>query len=304
MIAQIPLIAKSRTYTSYVKPCQTYTKKIQTKTKSPQSKDGLKVDEATYWNIYYEDDNFNYEWNNGLLEEKEMSNFLSELCAKWFREIIDQYLKVFPVARLITFDIGFSINLPNKKAIRKPDHTLILKSNPIQPDNLECSYKGIFDVCIEFLSDTQKKYITRDTVDKKREYRGAKVKEYYIIDSNKKHTVFYRLNQKGNYVKIKPDNGIIRSSILPGFQFRVEDLYHQPDLKELIKDEIYKEYILIDYQKQFQQAEQERKAKDDALKRLGHMEIVLEKEREAKAAAQDEIVRLKKLLTESGIMDV
>ncbi|MBF0452456.1 MAG: Uma2 family endonuclease [Candidatus Magnetomorum sp.] len=331
MRTYVPLIAKNRTYSSYVTPRQTNAKNSQSNNANQPSKDGLFVDESTYWDVYYEDDDFNYEWNNGILEEKEMPTFFSELCSKWFREIIDQYLKAFPIARLITFDIGFTINLSNKKAIRKPDHTLILKSNPIQPDILDCSYKGIYDVCIEFLSETQKKYVLRDTVDKKREYRGAKVKEYYIIDANKKHTVFYRLNQKGNYIKIKPDNGIIRSTILPGFQFRVEDLYQQPDMKELIKDDIYKSYILLDYQNQCKQTEQERKAKEkerkakekerkakekerkakekerkakekeqkhkeDALKKLHQMEIIKEKERKEKEAALEEVARLKKLL--------
>ena len=33
----------------------------------PQSRNGLTVDEATFWVDYYEDPNFKYEWNNGSL---------------------------------------------------------------------------------------------------------------------------------------------------------------------------------------------------------------------------------------------
>jgi len=58
------------------------------------------------------------------------------------------------------------------------------------------SYTGTYDICIELLSTTKKKYITKDTVTRKREYSTANVSEYYIIDIDKqKHTVFYRLKQ-------------------------------------------------------------------------------------------------------------
>ncbi|KPA10297.1 protein containing DUF820 [Candidatus Magnetomorum sp. HK-1] len=315
-----PMIAKDANTHHYAKTHQKKTTTKKTKAKKtyniPQkSKDGLYVDESTYWEVYYEDDDFHYEWNNGILEEKEMPTFFSELNAKWLGMIIDQFLRVNPIAQLIRFDIGFTLNLTKKKTIRKPDFTLILNSNPVQPDIWDRSYKGTYDLCIEFLSDSQKKYVQRDTVEKKREYKGAKVKEYYIIDADKKHTAFYRLNQKGNYVKIKPEKGVIRSAILPGFQFRIDDIYLLPDLDELINDEVYKSYILVDFQNQCLKTEKERKAKEKerkaknrALKKLDQMQKTIEKEKKEKIDAikklnqiEKETAQLKKLLKEKGI---
>jgi hypothetical protein len=40
----------------------------------------------------------------------------------------------------------------------------------------------------------------------------------------------------------RPD-GVIRSSVLPGFQFRMRDLYDQPDPSHLIHDPVYMSYI-------------------------------------------------------------
>ncbi|ETR64905.1 MAG: hypothetical protein OMM_15139, partial [Candidatus Magnetoglobus multicellularis str. Araruama] len=42
----------------------------------PQSQNGLIVDEATFWNEYYEDQDFKYEWNDGKLEEKPMASII------------------------------------------------------------------------------------------------------------------------------------------------------------------------------------------------------------------------------------
>ncbi len=38
------------------------------------SEDGLHVSENEYWEKYYEHPDFNYEWNNGALEEKPMAD--------------------------------------------------------------------------------------------------------------------------------------------------------------------------------------------------------------------------------------
>ena len=55
----------------------------------------------------------------------------------------------------------------------------------------------------------------------------------------------------GNYVSIAPvDGDVIRSTVLPGFQLRISDLYRQPTLVELAEDEIYRAFVLPEYQAQ------------------------------------------------------
>jgi len=53
-------------------------------------------------------------------------------------------------------------------------------------------------------------------------------------------------------------NGVISSNVLPGFQFRVADLYRQPLLIELAKDKVYQGFIMTEYQQEQKHAEQER----------------------------------------------
>ena len=215
----------------------------------PVSEDGKYVSEEVYWEEYYEHPDFNYEWNNGILEEKPMPNYGSSEISRWVQLLIEEYLNTYSNAKYITMDIGFKLQLPGKTSIRKPDRAIILNSNKDDIDLDDRSYKGTYDLCIEYLSDSTRKEKERDTIHKKREYRQANVKEYYIIDHKKTETAFYRLDKNGYYRKIKPDkNGVIKSKVLPGFQFRESDLYDRPSLSEMAKDNVYKSFVKTDYQ--------------------------------------------------------
>ena len=261
------------------------------------------VSETEYWEKYYHDELIRYEWNNGRLEEKDMPTHISIICVDFLLDCIRQYLKYNPIATLITYEHAFSINIQNTKRIRRPDYAVILKTNPTQMAPDDYSYKGTYDMCIELLSDTKKEYITKDTVFRKNEYANANVSEYFILDiNNRKHTAFYRLDQKGNYVDIKPQNGVIKSTVLPGFQFRIQDIYHHPDLSELIDDDVYQHYILRDFQDEKREKEkairEKEKAVRDMEKALRDREKALreiEKERIEKENALIEIKRLKQL---------
>ena len=62
----------------------------------------------------------------------------------------------------------------------------------------------------------------------------AGVKEYYILDPSGEQMRFYRLTPDRRYEQISPDaETVVHSELLPGFQFRMEDLERQPDLVEL-----------------------------------------------------------------------
>jgi len=261
-----------------------------------QSDAGLMVSESEYWENYYHDTEVRYEWNNGRLEVKDMPTHISIVCVNFLLDCIEQYLISNPIATLITYDHAFTLKAQKTKTIRRPDYAVILKSNPVQMLPGDYSYSGTYDICVELLSDTKKQYITKDTVTRKKEYANANVSEYFIVDINKqKHTAFYRLNQNGTYVKIKSQNGVIQSTVLPGFQFRIEDIYRHPNLIDLIDDDVYKNYMLLDYQKERQEKEKVRKEKEIIRKEKEiirkEKEIILqekEKERQEKEKERQE----------------
>jgi hypothetical protein len=62
---------------------------------------------------------------------------------------------------------------------------------------------------------------------------------------------FYRLNETGIYLKIKPvDGDIIKSKVLPGLQFRISDLKKKPSIEQMANDEIYQDFVTPYYKKE------------------------------------------------------
>lgn len=223
-----------------------------------ESEDGRMVSEREYWDNYYIHPFHNYEWNDGRLEKRPMTDPSSYLMYFWFCELLNHFLTVNPVGFAMGLDFGFRLALPGKATVRKPDLALILNDNPVQPRNLEASYKGIFDLCVESLSHTGQKGILRDTVVKKKEYATIGVREYYILDSVGRETAFYRQGKQGRYENITPVDGVIRSDILPGFRFRVSDLYSRPSFPDMTDDEVYTDFVLPLYTEEKRKAERER----------------------------------------------
>ena len=100
------------------------------------------------------------------------------------------------------------------------------------------------------------------------EYAEGGVKEYYILDGYDRYLEFYRLNAKGVYMPIKPTKeGIIKSKVLPGFQFRREDLFNKPSPEEMIVDKVYKGFVLPGYSEAKEQASDEKRARLQAEQR-------------------------------------
>lgn len=135
----------------------------------------------------------------------------------------------------------------------------MLNDNPIPLYDHERTYNGTCDLCLESVSDSTKQEVERDTKVKKREYEFAGVCEYYILGPADAHMGFYRRNANGFYDEIHSDsNGVIQSEVLKGFQFRRSDLFSQPSLEDLAKDEVYQGFILPEFQSALEQIEQEK----------------------------------------------
>jgi Uma2 family endonuclease len=184
-----------------------------------------------------------------------LTHYTQYLIYAWLVDLLKDFLHVNPIARMIGLEMGFRLALPRKVTVRKPDLGVVLNSNPVPLGDTDRSYAGIFDLCIESLSDSSQAEVDRDTIIKKLEYAQAGVREYYILDDQKTETAFYVLNQ-GIYQPITPQKGVIQSTILPGFQFRIADLYRQPRPPDLITDPVYSGFVSPYYRAERERAEQ------------------------------------------------
>lgn len=245
-----------------------------------RSEAGRYVSEAVYWARYYENSDFHYEWNNGILEEKPLPDYEQVLSYGWFQGLLRWYLQVYPIAKMIFLEMGFRLPLDDKTTIRKPDLFIVRNDNPIPLLHDDRSYHGICDLCVESISDSDKGEIERDTKTKKVEYEGVGVHEYYILDARGRYMTFYRRTPKGEYVPIVPDaNGVIHSEVLPGFRFRIVDLYRQPSILAMAADPVYQDFVMVDYQIEKQRAEQEHQRAEQERQRAEQAEAVAQQER-------------------------
>lgn len=216
---------------------------------------GLYVTEEEYWEHYYEKADVSYEWNNGILEEKPVPDYRRVTMYRWFQQLLHCYLETNPIGKMLFLEVGFRLALAGKTTIRKPDLFVVRDDNPVPLLETDMSYKGVCDLCVESLSISTKAEMERDTVVKKQEYSEVGVREYYILDPDDK-SAFYRLGPAGIYETIPADeDGVIHSDVLPGFRFRVDDLFALPSLETLAEDPIYQPFVLLQFQEAKRQAE-------------------------------------------------
>ena len=260
---------------------------------TPSYPSKLKITETQYWEAYYDNSEVNYEWNNGYLEENPVSDYATLLMYQWFFKTLEHYLTTHQIAKFVMLEMGFRLALPHKTTIRKPDLGVVLNNNPTPLTLEDNTYQGIFDLCIEVLSNSSAVDINRDTITKKGEYATAGVKEYYILYGHEDYTAFYHLNASGVYVPLPQiDGDIIQSTVLPSFQFRLSDLHKRPSSDEMIDDPVYQGFVLPGYQKAKQNAYFEKQARKKA-------EKIAQAEKIAREKAEVEIIRLKALLAEN-----
>ena len=78
---------------------------------------------------------------------------------------------------------------------------------------------------------------------------------------------FYRLNQNGVYEEIPPvDGDIIKSEVLPGFQFRISDLFKEPSEIKMADDDVYTHFVIPEHTETKKQLKQSEKEKKQAVK--------------------------------------
>ena len=147
--------------------------------------DGRYVTLEEYWARWYEnpypDIDASYEWNNGRLEAKPLSNRRQLDLYKWFLLILHCNVKRFDHAALINLETGFVLTIADpaepsgeRVQVRKPDIGVILNSNPVSWGGIDQRhFAGVCDLVVESLSDSSLAEVRRDTEEKKRDYAEA-----------------------------------------------------------------------------------------------------------------------------------
>ncbi len=116
------------------------------------------------------------------------------------------------------------MRLANQERGREPDIMFVATSNlgRLTPQYLD----GPADLAVEILSSES---VGRDRGEKSVEYEAAGVREYWLIDPERKQAEFYILDENEQYqLVLSGKNGIFRSRVIEGFYLRIEWLWQEP----------------------------------------------------------------------------
>ncbi len=115
----------------------------------------------------------------------------------------------------------FQMKLPNSG--REPDVLFVAQKHlhRLQDTFLE----GPADLVVEIISPESS---ARDRGDKYYEYEAGGVPEYWLLDPLTERAEFYQLDANGHYQLVRPQDGVYRSAVVPGFWLREEWLWQEP----------------------------------------------------------------------------
>ena len=268
---------------------------------------GRRVTLEEYWEKWYEnpypDLDVSYEWINGILEAKPLHNASQIRLYNWFLTLLLCNVETFGHASLINLETGFVLKIQDESdpkgervQVRKPDIGVILDANPVSWGAIDQRhFAGVCDMVVESVSDSTRAEVLRDTVEKREDYALGGVKEYYILDPEGERMRFYTLTSDGRYEEIPPDsNGVIRSNILSGFQFRLDDLHRRPRQADLARDDVYSAYVIPELQVAVTRAETESVARMRAEEQAAREAASRQLAEEQVKALQAELTRLRK----------
>jgi Uma2 family endonuclease len=117
---------------------------------------------------------------------------------------------------------------------REPDLLFVANENLSRLH--ETYLEGPADLAVEIVSTESG---ARDRGEKFYEYEAGGVREFWLIDPIRQQTEFYLLGEDKLFHHLSPDaDGIYRSTVIPGFWFRVAWLWEQPlrPVAEVLKE--------------------------------------------------------------------
>jgi len=89
--------------------------------------------------------------------------------------------------------------------------------------------------------------------------------------------------------------------VLPGFQFWIDDLFTKPSPDEMIDDPIYQHFVLPGYREAKQQAEIEKRTRQQFERKIEQVERQVETEKRGRQQAEQQAKQLADKLRSLGI---
>jgi Uma2 family endonuclease len=152
---------------------------------------------------------------------------------KFLLRILESFAEMHGIGEVFSEPYQVKMTFGDEVKGREPDIFFIKKENS---DRLKDNFfEGAADLIIEVISPESR---SRDRGDKFYEYESAGVKEYWLIDYERKETRFYQLNNDGIFEISAAVDGKYMSKVMEGLFIKTDWLWQKtlPTLMEVLKD--------------------------------------------------------------------
>jgi Uma2 family endonuclease len=172
---------------------------------------------------------------DGVIYLTAPDNPQSNRLALWLMGLLDEYSFEKNLGEVFGFRTAFRLSNRN---VPEPDLAFVTKSRLALVKTFFID--GPPDVAFEIVNPESR---DRDYVKKMRMYQEFCVREYWIVDEIDDVIALFRLNRKGKYQEVRPNDGIYLSEVINGFWLDPKWLWQNPKpkksliLKQLLAEE-------------------------------------------------------------------
>jgi Uma2 family endonuclease len=159
-----------------------------------------------------------YEWHEGALIKLSPTRGRHFELVMYLLDLFRTYFQYRPIG--VVRGETFLLRVDSVGLMREPDIQIILNDNP--GELTDTAMLGPADICVEVVSPES---VERDYGTKFELYEKASVKEYWLLDYERKVSHFYRLDGAGKYSQQSIEGGVYETPLLPGLKIDVPVLW-------------------------------------------------------------------------------
>jgi Uma2 family endonuclease len=192
---------------------------VETDQPEPQPPLRMSFEEFLEWG----DEHTWAEWVNGEVIVLMPASILHQRLQLFLVRLLGAFVEAFDLGEV--FSPTTLMKLPGSAGSgREPDVFFVAREHADRI--LDKQIAGAADLVVEIVPPDSR---TRDLRDKLAEYEAGGVREYWMLDPDRKQADFRQLDEHGRYRAVGPgDDGFYRSAVLPGLRVRVDWLWQQP----------------------------------------------------------------------------
>jgi len=162
------------------------------------------------------------EWVDGEVVPLTPASRRHQLVADFLLDLLRNYTALQGLG--LVFSAPFLVRLPLASPRgREPDLIFVHRDRLGILGATYCD--GAPDLVVEVTSPES---FARDRGEKFVEYEAAGVKEYWLVDPDRRQAEFYVLGEDGRYHPVPAQAGVYHSRVLPGLGLRLEWLWQDP----------------------------------------------------------------------------